>query len=183
MIDARSVPLMLGSAAFGAALMAVFSQPAQAPGTPEPQAAAAVTQDGAAAAAPSEPFRTGTISNAAVLKRETDGHFWAQAAVDGTEVKFMVDTGASTVALTYVDAQRLGLKPETLDFRWTISTAGGETKGASVLLPSIRIGDVEVRNVEAMVLGDGLEQSLLGMTFLSELYSYEFRRKSLIIRQ
>ncbi len=123
------------------------------------------------------------LSNAAVLKREANGHYWAQANVDGTAVKFLVDTGASTVALTYRDAQRLGLKPEDLDYSWSISTAGGETFGASVILGSIKVGGVEVENVEAMILRDGLQQSLLGMTFLGELYSYEFRGNNLIIRQ
>jgi len=123
------------------------------------------------------------IANAAILRREPDGHYWANADVDGTSIRLMVDTGASTVALTYRDAQRLGLEPDTLDYRWSIRTAGGEVKGASVLIPAIRIGMVEVTNVEGMVLRDGLTQSLLGMTFLGELRSYEFRQQNLILRQ
>lgn len=122
-------------------------------------------------------------ANAAMLRLEGDGHYWAEADVDGTHVRFMVDTGASTVALTYADAQRIGLDPDRLDYSWRIRTAGGEVLGASVLLRSIRIGRVEVENVEAMVLRDGLSQSLLGMTFLSQLDSYEFRRANLILRQ
>lgn len=122
-------------------------------------------------------------ANSAQLRLENDGHYWASANVDGAHVRFMVDTGASTVALTYRDAQRIGLNPDRLDYRWTIRTAGGEVKGASVLLNSIQIGRVEVENVEAMVLRDGLNQSLLGMSFLSELESYEFRRGNLILRQ
>ncbi|MEL6955784.1 MAG: TIGR02281 family clan AA aspartic protease [Pseudomonadota bacterium] len=122
-------------------------------------------------------------TNAALLKLEDDGHYWAQANVEGTHVKFMVDTGASTVALTYRDAQRIGLRPDTLDYTWTIRTAGGEVKGASVLIDSIQIGRVKVDAIEAMVLRDGLDQSLLGMTFLSQLESYEFRRGNLILRQ
>ncbi len=123
------------------------------------------------------------IANAAILRKENDGHYWATANVDGTSVRFMVDTGASTVALTHHDAQRIGLMPDTLDYSWSIRTAGGEVKGASVLIPSIRIGQVSVENVEAMVLRDGLSQSLLGMTFLGELHSYEFRQQNLILRQ
>lgn len=122
-------------------------------------------------------------TNATILKRGYDGHFHARAEVNGVEVKFLVDTGASTVALTLNDAERLGFEPDELDFRWEINTAGGDTKGASVLIKSIRIGQVEVRDVPAMVMNQELEQSLLGMTFLSELYSYEFRKRNLIIRQ
>ena len=105
------------------------------------------------------------------------------ADVDGFPVDFMVDTGASVVVLTYNDAKRLRLEPDELDYKWKISTAGGETKGASVLLESIRIGGVEIENVEAMILREGLDQNLLGMSFLGQLYSYEFRGKQLISRQ
>ena len=124
-----------------------------------------------------------SFDNAAIIDREPDGHYWTRADVDGTAVKFMVDTGASTVAITFRDAQRIGLKPEDLDFKWEIRTAGGVVHGAAVTLEKIRIGRVEVENVEAMILREGLEQSLLGMTFLGELYSYEFRKSQLVIRQ
>ncbi len=124
-----------------------------------------------------------TQSRAAFIEREPDGHYWTRADVQGTEVKFMVDTGASIVALTFRDAQRLGLKPESLDFDSEIRTAGGITYGAPVMLKSIRIGRVQVDDVGAVVLRTDLEQSLLGMTFLGELNSYEFRRGQLIIRQ
>lgn len=124
-----------------------------------------------------------TFANAAIISREADGHYWTRAEVDGTAVKFMVDTGASTVALTYRDARRIGLNPEELDYKWEIRTAGGLTYGASVLLEEIRIGRVKVENVEAMILKNELDVSLLGMTFLGELDSYEFRKKQLIIRR
>lgn len=122
-------------------------------------------------------------SRAAFIDKENDGHFWTRADVGGTQVKFMVDTGASIVALTYFDAQRLGLKPEELDFDSEIRTAGGLTYGAPVTLASIRIGRVEVEDVPAVILRTELEQSLLGMTFLGELHSYEVRQGQMIIRQ
>ena len=122
-------------------------------------------------------------SRAAFIDREDDGHFWARADVSGTQVKFMVDTGASIVALTYLDAQRLGLKPEELDFDSEIRTAGGVTYGAPVTLESIRVGKVKIENVNAVILRTELEQSLLGMTFLGELHSYEVRQGQMIIRQ
>ncbi len=122
-------------------------------------------------------------SRAAFIDREADGHYWTRADVGGTQVKFMVDTGASIVALTYFDAQRLGLKPEELDFDSEIRTAGGVTYGAPVTLKSIRVGKVEVEDVNAVILRTELEQSLLGMTFLGELHSYEVRQGQMIIRQ
>lgn len=136
----------------------------------------------AVVAAASEPASS-LHTRAAFIEREADGHYWTRADVQGTEVKFMVDTGASIVALTYRDAQRLGLTPENLTYDSEIRTAGGITYGAPVTLDSIRIGRVKVDSVNAVVLRGDLEQSLLGMTFLSELNSYEFRRGQLIIRQ
>lgn len=135
-----------------------------------------------AAATPPQPA-VSPGSRAAYIDKELDGHFWTRADVGGTQVKFMVDTGASIVALTYFDAQRLGLKPEELDFDSEIRTAGGVTYGAPVTLSSIRIGRVEVEDVPAVILRTELEQSLLGMTFLGELHSYEVRQGQMIIRQ
>jgi aspartyl protease family protein len=131
----------------------------------------------------SPPPALATGSRAAFIDREADGHYWTRADVGGTQVKFMVDTGASIVALTYFDAQRLGLKPEELDFDSEIRTAGGVTYGAPVTLKSIRVGKVEVEDVNAVILRTELEQSLLGMTFLGELHSYEVRQGQMIIRQ
>jgi aspartyl protease family protein len=134
-----------------------------------------------AAAMPSQAALAG--QRAAFIDKENDGHFWTNADVSGTQVKFMVDTGASLVALTYFDAQRLGLKPEERAFDSEIRTAGGVVLGAHVTLGSIRIGKVEIENVNAVILRTELEQSLLGMTFLGELHSYEVRQGQMIIRQ
>lgn len=124
------------------------------------------------------------VRRAATLQLRGDGHYWARALVNNkASVEFMVDTGASVVALTVHDAQKLGLDPKSLDYDWDIRTAGGVVKGASVVIDSIKINQVHIRNVEAMVLPEALDQSLLGMSFLRELYSYEFRGERMIIRQ
>lgn len=156
-----------------------------APKLREAEYRAAVEQQRSAAAvvAAASESSSSLHSRAAFIDREADGHYWTRADVSGTEVKFMVDTGASIVALTYRDAQRLGLAPEALTYNSEIRTAGGVTYGAPIMLKSIRIGRVEVNNVAAVVLRTDLDQSLLGMSFLSELNSYEFRRGQLIIRQ
>lgn len=120
----------------------------------------------------------------ATIRSRPDGHYWTRALVNKkSSVEFMVDTGASVVALTYKDAQKMGLRPDQLDYRWEIRTAGGITMGASVKIDSIQINQVHVKNVDAMVLRSDLQQSLLGMSFLRELYSYEFRGDRMIIRQ
>ncbi|MEO1660193.1 MAG: TIGR02281 family clan AA aspartic protease [Pseudomonadota bacterium] len=129
------------------------------------------------------PEETGFRRRATITSRP-DGHYWARALVNRkASVEFMVDTGASVVALTYKDAQKMGLRPDKLDYRWEIRTAGGRTMGASVKIDEIQINQVKVRNVDAMVLRTDLEQSLLGMSFLRELYSYEFRGDRMIIQQ
>ncbi len=118
------------------------------------------------------------------LTRRADGHYWGRALINSrASVDFMVDTGASVVALTWQDAEKMGLEPSTLDYAWDIRTAGGVVKGASVRIDSIRIDQVHIQNVEAMVLPAHLDQSLLGMSFLRELYSYEVRGDRMIIRQ
>ena len=120
---------------------------------------------------------------AAVIRKGPDNHFWADALVNNAQIRFMVDTGATSVALTRQDALRLGYRADDLDFKYRVTTAGGETRGAFVLLEEIRIGNVSVEKVEALVIESDLQQSLLGMSFLGELYSYEVRQSSMIIRQ
>lgn len=130
------------------------------------------------------PQQTTSARRMATISARPDGHYWTRALVNKkASVEFMVDTGASVVALTFKDAQKMGLRPETLDYKWEIRTAGGITKGASVKIDSIQINQVHVRNVDAMVLRTDLSQSLLGMSFLRELYSYEFRGNRMIIQQ
>ncbi len=126
---------------------------------------------------------TTSYAKAAVISRKDDGHYWTNASVGGTSVEFMIDTGASIVALTPRDAQRIGVDMDTLTYNGRINTAGGQIKGAYITLDEVRIGRVKIKDVDAVVLPDGLTQSLLGMSFLGQLYSYEFRQNQLIIRQ
>lgn len=174
-MNARNLFLVLLTA-LGLALLVAFvvaPQVEKDTAPPPPALLAAATPQ------PSGP----AAGRAAFIDKETDGHFWTHADVSGTQVRFLVDTGASIVALTYFDAQRLGLKPEELNFDAEIRTAGGHVLGAYVTLASIRIGQVEVENVDAVILRTELEQSLLGMSFLGQLHAYEVRAGQMIIRQ
>ena len=122
--------------------------------------------------------------NAATIRRESDGHFWTRADVEGSSLKFLVDTGASVVALTQRDAKRLRIDLAALNYNNRVSTAGGEVMSASIRLDYIRIGNVKLKDIDAIIIEDDvLENSLLGMTFLGELYSYEFKGNTMIIRQ
>lgn len=121
-------------------------------------------------------------SNAAVRKA-ADGHFWAEAQVDGRHVRFLVDTGASTVALTTADARRLGFEVGDLAFDQPVTTASGQTMGAAVTLDYVSVAGARIDDVEALVLQEGLEHSLLGMTYLGRLSRFEASRDALILRR
>lgn len=110
------------------------------------------------------------------------GHFLADATVNGTHVRFLVDTGASVVALTEFDAQRLRIDMDSLKFTIPIDTANGRTLAARVILGEISIGSISRRDIQAVVIREGLEQSLLGMTFLKSIRSFEMGDGALILR-
>ena len=110
------------------------------------------------------------------------GHFVVEADVDGTLVRFMVDTGASTVVLTPADAERLGFDLSALSFDRVFQTANGTVMGAPVRLGRVAIGPIALENVRATVNGAAMDQSLLGMSFLSRLSGYEVSGDRLTLR-
>jgi len=127
---------------------------------------------------------TETIGDGVVsLRAAENGHFFASAMVNGTHVDFLVDTGATIVALTEFDALRLGFNRDELIYDRPLSTANGQTLAAGVMLDQITIGDIEITNVRGAVLEDGLEVSLLGMTFLNQLGSFTVDQDRMIMRQ
>jgi aspartyl protease family protein len=105
-----------------------------------------------------------------VTLRASNGHFHTEASIDGRRVEFMVDTGASAIALRERDAARLGIFPAERDYKHTVSTANGVVRAAYTELNRVDVGGVTVRNVAALILPDqALSQNLLGMTFLSKV--------------
>lgn len=118
----------------------------------------------------------------ASLVKSADGHFWAEALVNGQRVRFLVDTGATTVALTLADAERLGLGPNTLEYGYKVSTANGEARAARIKLASVQVAGARVDDVDALVIEKGLPTSLLGMTYLGRLSRFEATRTALILR-
>jgi aspartyl protease family protein len=114
-----------------------------------------------------------SLYSATELKADSSGHFIAKADINGTTIAVMVDTGASGVALSYEDAERVGLRPHGLDYDTPVHTANGIVKAARVKLRRIEVDNVRIRDVEGMVLPQGaLRGSLLGMSFLSRLSSF-----------
>ena len=124
------------------------------------------TTDGAAATAPAAAPSLAAVT----LNRDADSHFRADMRVNGYPVRMMVDSGATTVALTESDARAVGIYPSDRDFTATAQTAGGLVRVAPVLIDRLTIGMIERRNVQAAVIrGNSLTESLLGQSFLSEL--------------
>jgi aspartyl protease family protein len=119
---------------------------------------------------------------AAEVPKAPDGHYWAEASVSGHEVRFLVDTGASAVALTPADAERLGIDPSSLNYTVDVATASGRTHAAKVTLASVAVAGAAVNDVDALVVQNGLEHSLLGMTYLGRLSQFEATQTALILR-
>jgi len=117
------------------------------------------------------------------IAKSADGHYWATARVNGTEVRFLVDTGATMVALTALDAQRLGFETRHLDYSQRVMTAQGETRAAPVILSSLSVTGARLTDVQALVIEEGLDTSLLGMTYLGRLSRFEATPTALILRQ
>ena len=103
--------------------------------------------------------------------------------MNGTPVKFLVDTGASLVALSERDARRVGLNTDELEQNAEVRTAAGRVKAATAMIEAIEIDGVTVKNVQAVVIDKGLEHSLLGMSFLNRLDGWDVTPAAIIIRQ
>ncbi|CFX33634.1 Histidine kinase [Candidatus Filomicrobium marinum] len=117
------------------------------------------------------------------IRQRKDGHFTARAKVNGAHLFMLVDTGASTVVLKPADAERAGIDTSTLSFTIPVRTANGTGFAAPVRLRSVSIGPIALDNVEALVAKPGaLNESLLGMSFLRRLRSYEFSGEFLTLR-
>ncbi len=129
---------------------------------------------------PSQPLING--EGAVELRASQDGHFHADARIDGVNVRLLVDTGATTTALAPADAERIGFDLATLDYDQVVSTANGRTLVARVRLGDIDLGGIRATDVAATVHRDGLDQSLLGMNFLDRLTSFERSGNKLILR-
>ncbi|WP_028741162.1 TIGR02281 family clan AA aspartic protease [Rhizobium leguminosarum] len=118
-----------------------------------------------------------------ILHKLLNGHFQADVAVNGQTVEMLVDTGASMVALSREDAERIGIDLSRLTYSMTIMTANGRGRAAPVTLDQVAIGPIIRNNVAASVSEHGrLDQSLLGMSFLETLGSLQMQTDELRMR-
>ncbi|SIQ96645.1 MULTISPECIES: TIGR02281 family clan AA aspartic protease [unclassified Bosea (in: a-proteobacteria)] len=141
----------------------------------EPAQAATATR---ATQAPG-PRKPATLAVAADYR----GHYLVHPTIDNFRVRMMVDSGASLVALTAEDARALGITAGSNPRRMMLSTANGSVSGFRAVLKEIRLGEIVVRNVDAVVLPPGaLSISLLGNSFLGKLTGYEVQTGRMVLR-
>ena len=120
----------------------------------------------------------------AELRRAWDGHYRADAKVNGVQMRLLVDTGASMVLLPFEGIEKVGVDPKKLNYSVPVSTANGRSSVAPIRIGSITIGDIQVSDVTAAVAQPGaLKMGLLGMSFLDQLNETVFQGDRLILRQ
>ena len=129
------------------------------------------------------PAQVATNYRSVSLNRADNGHFEVEARVDGRRLEFLVDTGASHIALRESDAARLGIRPVPRDYTVKVNTANGVAVAARVELRTVEIGGIVVRDLTAIVLPDeALGANLLGMSFLSRV-RWTHERGKLVLEQ
>jgi len=171
------ITLAVASLAAAVTVPRYFAQTSAVPSGPPAHAMMAAHPAPVAASTPAD-------SRSVIVPRDHRGHFEVDGRVDGRHLKFMVDTGASVIALTASDAATLGIHPANREFAALIRTANGTVRGAPITLNMVEIQDIMLRDVAAMVLPDGaLSDNLLGLSFLSRLRRFEYAEGRLVLEQ
>jgi aspartyl protease family protein len=129
------------------------------------------------------PGRAATRGRTVEIARASGGGFSVSAQVNGAHIPMVLDTGASAVVLTHEAAKAAGLPLEVLNYSVNVETANGRARAAPVTLDRLSIGGISERSVPALIAQPGqLRTSLLGMTFLNRLESWEVRGDKLMMR-
>lgn len=130
---------------------------------------------------PAEPARTSGEARETRIERENNGHFYVHAKVNGELVRFVVDTGASSVALTEKDARRVGIQFSPREYEYIGQGASGPVKGKLVTIDEVDVDGKKVENVEGVVLADS-QLSLLGQSYLSRMGEVQMRGDYMVLR-
>lgn len=117
------------------------------------------------------------------IRRGSDGHFHLSAGVNGTTIRFLVDTGASVVTLSRQDAERTGFDVNDLEFTQQYQTANGTAWGARIRIDNMSAGSIQVESVRAAILDSELGSSLLGLSFLDKLSEVSVQGDTMTLRQ
>lgn len=128
--------------------------------------------------------KVASAPGSATVVRSGNGHFFMDGITNGRTLRYMFDTGASSVVLTSEDAAKIGFSPKSLTFSTTVSTANGRTQAAPIRIDALTIGGITQRDVRALVARPGaLRENLLGMSFLGRLTSFTVRGNRLVLQQ
>jgi aspartyl protease family protein len=164
--------------AFGTLALAALVGLLSREGAAVPEAPAAAINQKTHSKAAEAPHVTGEVA----LQREADGHFYAQASVNGTPVRFLVDTGASTIALTRADAERVGLLFTDSEFTGSAQTASGSVGVKPLTLDKVELGNLNPGPVDAAIVDKGLGISLLGQSWLKKMNSVTIEGDKMVLR-
>lgn len=127
--------------------------------------------------------RAAPQTRAVQIARAQNGEFALKAKINGVNAAMVIDTGATSVVLTYETARAAGLPLELLEYDVDVETAGGHTKAARLTLDRLAIGKLVERSVPALVVPHGqMKTNLLGMSFLDRLESWEVHADRLMLR-
>ncbi|AXX98118.1 retropepsin-like aspartic protease family protein [Profundibacter amoris] len=118
-----------------------------------------------------------------IVPRANDGHYYVTLEVDGTPVRFVIDTGASDVVLTQDDARKIGIDVDNLFFGGIANTANGEVRTARVKLHNVRLGEITDLVVSASVNAGEMDTSLLGMSYLQRYNKIELGGGKMVLRR
>lgn len=139
-------------------------------------------------------FFAGLVPGSAIInekgemefQKAENGHFLIDANVNGKDITFMVDTGASDIVFSQKDAEKIGVDPKGLIYNKVFSTANGLVKGASAKISYLKLGSgeksFEMQGFYASINQGELDSSLLGMKFLNQFKSYHFEGNRLILK-
>jgi aspartyl protease family protein len=118
------------------------------------------------------------------IPHDARGHFATEGRINGQRLDFMVDTGASVIALNETSAAQFGFRPSPGDYTAKVTTANGTIKAARTRIAMVDVGGLVVRDVDAMVLPDeALSENLLGLSFLSKLKRFEYANGMMVLEQ
>lgn len=120
-------------------------------------------------------------NRAIILNKSNDGHFYLNTVINGQKIRFLIDTGASDIAITLGDAKKIGIDINKIKFNKIYNTANGQAKGASVVLDHLIINDIKFKIISASIMSSNMTVSLLGMTFLNRLKKFEFKKNNLFL--
>jgi aspartyl protease family protein len=176
---ARLYLIVIAAAAIIGAIIGRFGQPVPAPVANSTADQVKLLDKSPQASQDTTEFYS--VQDAIVLERDANGHFYADVKVNNMPIHFMVDTGATGIALTRDDARRAGLSVSVGMFDVVAEGASGDVKGEWVTLDSVSLGQEEAKKVPAVIL-DGGQQSLLGQTFLQQFDTVEIKGDRMILR-